>query len=146
MLAIFPWENPCLMGNNFVYQELALHTMLNECICGLKEGDLSPSPTRGSQISQLVSRFLQPEITWRWPDFSFFPWRPHSFLSLSLLSETFLSEWLYSILYSLDHPFEIVMHSEQFNILILLLSSLCTNNENWFACFYSKSRLHGKLG
>jgi len=66
MLDIFPWENPRLMGKDFVYQELALHTTLNECICGLKGGDLSQSPIRGSQISQLVSRFsrfLQPDIT-----------------------------------------------------------------------------------
>lgn len=146
MLDIFPWENPCLMGKDRVYRELDLHTTLSECICGLKEGDLSPSPSRGGQISQLVSRFLQPEITWRWPDYFFFPWRPHSCLSICLLSEISLSEWLYSILCSLDHPFEIVMHSEHFNILIILLSSLCTYNEDWFAHFYSKSHLHGKLG
>lgn len=35
---IFPWENPCLVGNDFVYQELALYATLTECVCGLEEG------------------------------------------------------------------------------------------------------------
>lgn len=35
---IFPWENPCLVGNGFVYQEFALYATLTECVCGLEEG------------------------------------------------------------------------------------------------------------
>lgn len=60
MLDLVPRENPCLMGKDFVDQEFALHTTLNEGICGLKEGDLGPPPT---EVSQSVSRSLEPEMT-----------------------------------------------------------------------------------
>lgn len=60
----FPWENRCLLGKDRIYQGLALHTTLRECVCGLKEEtSLTLLPQAGRS-----ARWFPDSFSLRWPD------------------------------------------------------------------------------